>query len=101
MKYIVVLCDGAADTPVAELGNKTPLEKANKPNIDKLAALGEMGMATTVPGNLPPGSDVANLAVFGYDPQKYYTGRSPLEALSMGVHLELTDTTFRTNVVTL
>lgn len=60
-----------------------------------------MGMATTVPGNLPPGSDVANLAVFGYDPQKYYTGRSPLEALSMGVHLELTDTTFRTNVVTL
>ena len=101
MKYIVVLCDGAADTPVPELGGKTPLEKANKPNIDKLAALGEMGMATTVPGNLPPGSDVANLAVFGYDPQKYYTGRSPLEALSMGVHLELTDTTFRTNVVTL
>ncbi|MBE7031734.1 MAG: cofactor-independent phosphoglycerate mutase [Ruminococcaceae bacterium] len=101
MKYIVVLCDGAADTPVPELGNKTPLEKANKPNIDKLAALGEMGMVTTVPANLPPGSDVANLAVFGYDPQKYYTGRSPLEALSMGVHLELTDTTFRTNVVTL
>lgn len=77
------------------------MEAAHKPNIDKLAALGEMGMATTVPGNLPPGSDVANLAVFGYDPQKYYTGRSPLEALSMGVHLELTDTTFRTNVVTL
>ncbi|MBR5614912.1 MAG: cofactor-independent phosphoglycerate mutase [Clostridia bacterium] len=101
MKYIVILCDGAADTPVAELGNKTPLEVAKKPNIDKLAASGEMGMVTTVPGNLPPGSDVANLAVFGYDPQKYYTGRSPLEALSMGVHLELTDTTFRTNVVTL
>lgn len=101
MKYIVVLCDGAADTPVKELDGKTPLEVANKPNIDKLASLGEMGMVTTVPGNLPPGSDVANLAVFGYDPQKYYTGRSPLEALSMGVHLELTDTTFRTNVVTL
>lgn len=101
MKYIVVLCDGAADTPVKELGNKTPLEVAKKPNIDNLAALGEMGMVTTVPGNLPPGSDVANLAVFGYDPQKYYTGRSPLEAMSMGVHLELTDTTFRTNVVTL
>lgn len=101
MKYIVVLCDGAADTPVKELGNKTPLEVAKKPNIDKLAAMGEMGMVTTVPGNLPPGSDVANLAVFGYDPQKYYTGRSPLEAMSMGVHLELTDTTFRTNVVTL
>lgn len=101
MKYIVVLCDGAADTPVAELGGKTPLEAAHKPNIDRLASLGEVGMVTTVPANLPPGSDVANLAVFGYDPQKYYTGRSPLEAMSMGVHLELTDTTFRTNVVTL
>lgn len=101
MKYIVVLCDGAADTPVPELGGKTPLEAAKKPNIDFLAANGEMGMVTTVPEGLPPGSDVANLAVFGYDPQKYYTGRSPLEAMSMGVHLELTDTTFRTNLVTL
>ena len=101
MKYIVVLCDGAADVPVEELGGKTPLEYANKPNIDKLASLGEMGMVRTVPGNLPPGSDVANLAVFGYDPMKYYTGRSPLEAMSMGVNLELTDTTFRANVVTL
>ncbi|MBE7023862.1 MAG: cofactor-independent phosphoglycerate mutase [Clostridia bacterium] len=101
MKYIVILCDGAADTPVAELGGKTPLEAAKKPNIDGLAAKGEVGMVTTVPANLPPGSDVANLAVFGYDPQKYYTGRSPLEAMSMGVHLELSDTTFRTNVVTL
>ncbi len=101
MKYIVILCDGAADTPVAELGGKTPLEVAKKPYIDSLAACGEVGMVTTVPENLPPGSDVANLAVFGYDPQIYYTGRSPLEAMSMGVHLELTDTTFRTNVVTL
>ena len=101
MKYAVILCDGAADTPVPELGGKTPLEAAHKPNIDALASCGEMGMVTTVPANLPPGSDVANLAVFGYDPQKYYTGRSPLEAMSMGVHLELTDTTFRTNVVTL
>ena len=101
MKYAVILCDGAADTPGPELGGKTPLEAAHKPNIDALASCGEMGMVTTVPKNLPPGSDVANLAVFGYDPQKYYTGRSPLEAMSMGVHLELTDTTFRTNVVTL
>lgn len=101
MKYAVILCDGAADTPVPELGGKTPLEAAHKPNIDALASCGEMGMVTTFPKNLPPGSDVANLAVFGYDPQKYYTGRSPLEAMSMGVHLELTDTTFRTNVVTL
>lgn len=101
MKYIVVLIDGAADTPVPELGNKTPLEVANKPSIDALASKGKMGMAITVPGDLPPGSDVANLSVFGYDPQKYYTGRSPLEAASIGVPLELTDTTFRANLVTL
>jgi len=101
MKYIVILMDGAADTKVSELGGKTPLEVAKKTNIDRLATLGEMGMVTTVPANLPPGSDVANLAVFGYDPQKYYTGRSPLEAMSMKVHLELTDTTFRTNLVCL
>ncbi len=101
MKSVVILLDGAADTQVLELGGKTPLEVAKKPNIDYLASCGELGMVTTVPENLPPGSDVANLAVFGYDPQKYYTGRSPLEALSMGVSLELSDTTFRTNVVTL
>lgn len=101
MKYVVILTDGAADTPVAELGGKTPLEAAKKPNIDALAKRSEVGMVRTVPGNLPPGSDVANLAVFGYDPQEYYTGRSPLEAVSMNVPLELTDTTFRTNVVTL
>lgn len=101
MKYIVILTDGAADTPVAELGGKTPLEAAKKPHIDGLAAKGEVGIVTTVPEGFPPGSDVANLAVFGYDPQKYYTGRSPLEAASIGVPLELTDTTFRANVVTL
>ena len=101
MKYIVVLLDGAADTPVPELGNKTPLEAAVKPNIDYLASKGELGMVTTVPDNLPPGSDVANLSVFGYDPQIYYTGRSPLEAVSMGVPLKLTDTAFRANLVTL
>ncbi len=100
-KHIVILCDGAADTPVPELNGKTPLEVAHKPTIDRLAGLGELGMTTTVPANLPPGSDVANLAVFGYDPQIYYTGRSPLEAVSIGVPLELTDTTFRTNLVTL
>ncbi len=101
MKYIVILMDGAADTPVPELGGKTPLEVAKKPHIDLLAQKGEMGMVTTVPENLPPGSDVANLSVFGYDPQKYYTGRSPLEAASIGVPLLLTDTTFRANLVTL
>ena len=101
MKYIVILTDGAADTPNKELDGKTPLEVAVKPNIDRLAQLGEVGMVKTVPEGFPPGSDVANLAVFGYDPQKYYTGRSPLEAESIGVPLELTDTTFRANVVTL
>ena len=101
MKYVVVLADGAADTPVKELNGQTPLETANKPTIDSLARHSEVGMVKTVPSNLPPGSDVANLAVFGYDPQKYYTGRSPLEAVSMNVPLELTDTTFRTNLVTL
>lgn len=101
MKYIVILIDGAADTPVPELDGKTPLEAAVKPNIDHICSLGEVGMATTVPEGFPPGSDVANLAVFGYDPQKYYTGRSPLEAESIGVPLKLSDTTFRANVVTL
>lgn len=101
MKYIVVLIDGAADTEVKELGGKTPLEAAVKPNIDSLSQYGEVGMVTTVPEGMPPGSDVANLAVFGYDPKKYYSGRSPLEAESIGIPLKLSDTTFRTNVVTL
>ncbi len=101
MKYIVVLIDGAADTPVPELGGKTPLEAAKKPNIDAIAKCAEVGMVTTVPEGFPPGSDVANLAVFGYDPQRYYTGRSPLEAASIGIPLKLSDTTFRANVVTL
>lgn len=101
MKYVVILIDGAADTPVDELGKKTPLEVAYKPNIDNIASKGEVGMVTTVPEGFPPGSDVANLAVFGYDPQQYYTGRSPLEAASIGVPLKLSDTTFRANVVTL
>ncbi len=101
MKYVVILTDGVADTPVSELNNQTPLEYANKPNIDALAKVSEIGMVTTVPEGYPPGSDVANLAVFGYDPQRYYTGRSPLEAESIGIPLKLSDTTFRANVVTL
>ncbi len=101
MKYIVILTDGVADTPVKELNNKTPLEYAKKPTIDNLAKISEVGMVTTVPEGYPPGSDVANLAVFGYDPQRYYTGRSPLEAESIGIPLKLSDTTFRANVVTL
>lgn len=101
MKYIVMLGDGMADTPVQELGGKTPLEAANKPNMDFLAQNGTVGMVKTVPEGMPPGSDTANLSVMGYDPLVYYSGRSPLEAVSMGIPLELDDVTFRCNLVTL
>lgn len=101
MKYVVILGDGMADTPVDKLGGKTPLQVANKPNIDKLAKNGVVGMVKTVPDNIAPGSDVANLSVLGYDPIKYYTGRSPLEAVSMGINLLDTDVAIRCNLVTL
>lgn len=101
MKYIVMLGDGMADFPVAELGNKTPLEVANKPYMDFLAKNGTVGMAKTVPDGMSPGSDVANLSVMGYDPEQCYTGRSPLEAVSIGIDLDDTDVTFRCNLVTL
>ena len=101
MKYIVVLGDGMADYRIAQLGNRTPLQCANKPHIDFLASNGEIGMVKTVPEGIPPGSDAANLSVMGYDPKKYYTGRSPLEAVSMGVELSATDLAFRCNLVTL
>ena len=101
MKYVVVLGDGMADYPVAELGGKTPLQVAKKPNIDALAKAGETGLVKTVPDGMKPGSDVANLAVMGYDPLKCYTGRSPLEALSMGVNLADDDIAVRCNLVTL
>lgn len=101
MKYVVVLCDGMADTPVAELGGKTPMMAAHKPNMDHLASLGEVGMVKTVADGLIPGSDVANLSAIGYDPKIYYSGRSPLEAVSMGVPLEDSDVTVRCNLVTL
>lgn len=101
MKYVVVLTDGMADYPVEQLNNKTPLQYANIPTIDFLAKHGEIGKVKTVPNGMPPGSDTANLSVMGYDPHKYYTGRSPLEAVSMGVELCETDITFRCNLVTL
>lgn len=101
MKYFVVLGDGMADYPMKELNDKTPLEYARTPNFDLLARSSEMGMARTVPEGMPPGSDVANLSVLGYDPALYYTGRSPFEALSMGVDLLTTDVAFRCNLVTL
>lgn len=101
MKYVIFLCDGMADYPLESLDGKTPLAAANKPNMDTLCAQGETGLAKTVDDALPPGSDVANLSVMGYDPMLFYTGRSPLEALSIGVPLKDTDVTFRANLVTL
>lgn len=100
VKYIVILGDGMSDYPVEELGGKTPLEVAKKPNIDYLCTRGEVGLVNNVPDSLSPGSDVANLAAMGYDPEKYYSGRSPLEAVSIGVDMKDTDIVFRCNVVT-
>lgn len=101
MKYVVILGDGMADYPIQELNNKTPLMVAKKPYIDKLASLGEVGLCTTVPCGMKPGSDVANLSVLGYNPKDCYTGRSPLEAASIGIALKDTDYTYRANLVTL
>lgn len=101
MKYVVILADGMADYKVEELGSKTPLQYAKTPNFDYLAAKGEVGLVSTIPQGMPPGSDTANLAVMGYNPELYYTGRSPFEAASMGIDLKDTDVTFRCNVVTL
>lgn len=101
MKYIVVLGDGMADEPIDALGGKTVLEAAHKPHMDYMAAHGELGLVRTVLDGMKPGSDVANLSVMGYDTRKCYTGRSPLEAASIGVRLKDTDVTFRANLVTL
>ena len=98
---MVLLCDGMADTPCPSLDNKTPMELAKKPLIDRLASRGTMGMCRTVAAGLKPGSDVANLSVLGYDPTVSYTGRSPLEAASIGIDLKDTDVTLRCNLVTL
>ncbi len=100
MKYILVLCDGMADEPIEALGGRTPMEYARTPNMDRLAAGAEIGMAKMIPDGMKPGSDTANLAVLGYDPRQYYTGRSPLEALSIGVPMEDTDIAVRCNLVT-
>lgn len=101
MKYIVMLGDGMADYPVEKLGGCTPLQKAQKPNIDRLASKGVLGMVKTVPDGLKPGSDVANLSAMGYNPVECYTGRSPLEAVSIGIEMSDTDVAFRCNLVTL
>lgn len=101
MKYVIVLGDGMADRPIDELGGMTPLEYAKTPQMDALATAGEIGMVHTIPEGMSPGSDTANLSVLGYDPKIYYSGRSPLEALSIGVDMKPTDVSLRCNIVTL
>ncbi|MDE7044984.1 MAG: phosphoglycerate mutase, partial [Acetatifactor sp.] len=100
-KYVVVLGDGMADEPIEALGGKTPLEYADTPAMDRLSRKAWMGMVQTIPQGMKPGSDTANLSVLGYDPRLYYSGRSPLEALSIGVPMKDTDVALRCNIVTL
>ena len=101
MKYVVILGDGMSDEPMEALGGKTPLEYANTPTMDELASKGELGMTQNVPAGMHPGSEIANLSVLGYNPLTDFTGRSPLEALSVGVEMEPDDIIFRANLVTL
>lgn len=101
MKYVVVLGDGMADEPIEALSGKTPLEYANTPMMDELSKKSEVGMVHTIPDGMNPGSDTANLSVLGYDPKKYYSGRSPLEALSIGIPMKDTDIALRCNIVTI
>jgi len=99
MKYIVILGDGMADEPIEKLGGKTPLMAANKPNIDRLAKLGKNGFLTTVPLDMPAGSEIANMGVLGYDVRKVYEGRGVLEAASMGVEIKEGDLGLRCNLI--
>ncbi len=100
MKYIILVCDGMSDYPIKELGERTPLEAAKTPNLDFIAKHGRLGRVKTIPEGFIPGSDVAQISIFGYDPKKYYTGRGPLEAANLGVELEDDDVAFRCNLVT-
>jgi 2,3-bisphosphoglycerate-independent phosphoglycerate mutase len=99
MKYLILQPDGVADQPIAALGDRTPLEYARTPNMDRLASCGILGMTHTIPKGLPPGSDVGTMSILGYDPRRYHTGRSPIEAASMGVELGPDDVAFRCNLV--
>ena len=101
MKYVIIVGDGMADYPVESLGGKTPLMVARTPHMDRMANQGEIGLVRTIPDGFDPGSEIANLSIFGYDPVRYYTGRGPLEAASMRVNLSATDIAFRCNLVTL
>jgi 2,3-bisphosphoglycerate-independent phosphoglycerate mutase len=101
VKYIVLVPDGCADEPLAELDDQTPLQAAAMPNLARLAERGEVGRATVIPAGLPPGSDVGNLAILGYDPVEFHTGRAPIEAAAMGVELGPDEVAFRCNLVTI
>ncbi len=101
MKYIILVGDGMGDYPIEELGGRTPLEAARTPHLDELARQGELGLARTIPPGMEPGSDIANLAIMGYDPARYHTGRAPLEAAALGVALRPEEVAFRCNLVTL
>jgi 2,3-bisphosphoglycerate-independent phosphoglycerate mutase len=101
MKYAIVIPDGCADEPQASLGGRTPLQAANTPAMDEIARLGVVGRSNNVPAHLPAGSDVANLSLFGYDPNKYFTGRAPLEAAAQGIKLGPDDWAIRCNLVTI
>ena len=99
MKYIIILGDGMADEPIATLGNKTPLQVANKPNIDKIATLGCCGMLDTIPKGFAPGSEIANLSVLGYNVAEVFEGRGSLEAASMGISIEPGEMAMRCNLI--
>jgi 2,3-bisphosphoglycerate-independent phosphoglycerate mutase len=101
MKYLVLVPDGCADEPLAELGGRTPLEAARMPHLARLAARAEVGLADVIPAGLPPGSDVGNLSILGYDPSEYHTGRAPIEAAAMGVDLAPDEVAYRCNLVTI
>src|SRR6185295_6134226 len=101
MKYAIVIPDGCADEPQESLGGKTPLQAADKPAMDAIAAAGVVGRANNVPASLPPGSDVATLSLLGYDPLVYFTGRAPLEAAAQGIALGPNDCAIRCNLVTI
>src|SRR5471030_2620167 len=101
MKYIVLVHDGLADEPLKELGGKTPMEEADTPNMDYLAQHGFSGLVKTIPDGLPPGSDIGNLALLGYDPTKDFSGRAPLETANQGIKLADDEVVFRCNLVTI
>src|SRR3989338_11209470 len=100
MKIVILVGDGMSDYPIKELGSKTPLEVAKIPNINEIAKVGMIGLVKPVPRGMKPASDIANLAILGYDPKRYYTGRGPLEAANIGVELSSDEVAFRCNLIT-